>query len=453
MSVPQVSAEFAVRYGLRPDASCLIIPTGQAILLPDKHRLTDLDAAQLAMLRALAAGPTELAAHPGDSVTELVHRLTSDGWLTATTHHHGVAAYTVRPFRHPTQRAARPPATAVLSKFAVLHRVGAQLVVEHPLAWCDVQFHSPTALAAFADCTSGSPVTPGTLAAALRDDLWAGGFLVLDAATEDNQFARRSWSPHELWFHRRSSYGDRVRSWAEFGPTRWAAPQFPPLPARKPEVAEQAIALAAVDLDTLRSNDTNLVAAMEDRVSHRDFTDADPIGVTQLGELLYRCARTRSVRTQGGEEFPSRPYPSGGSLYELEIYPVVRQVAGLAAGMYHYDSFDHVLRPLADTDSAAIDRLLQPAALTLTNGQLPQVLLILAARTGRIMWTYEQIPYAVMLKHVGVLTQNIYLVATAMGLGAVAQGYVDTTAFAAATGSDELDECALGSVVLGAPQV
>lgn len=449
---PQVSSGVTVRYSLRPDASCLITPAGQAILLPDKHRLADLDPAQLAVLRALGTGPTDLAAHPADSVAVLVRQLTGNGWLTATTSDDSGAAYTVRPFRRPTQPATPAPSTAVLSKFAVLHRVGDHMVAEHPLAWCDVQLHSATALAAFAHCTSGSPVTPGTVAAALLHDLWAGGFLVLDASTEDGQLARRSWSAHELWFHRRSSYGDRVRSWAEFGPTRWAAPHFPPLPARKPEVGEQAIALPAVDLQALRSHDTSLVAAMEDRVSQRDFTDTDPITVSQIGELLYRCARTRTVRTQGGEEFPSRPYPSGGSLYELEIYPVVRRVAGLAPGMYHYDSFDHALRPVPETDRTAIDRLLQPAALTLTNGQLPQVLLVLAARTGRIMWTYEQIPYAVALKHVGVLTQNIYLVATALGLGAVAQGYVDTTAFAAATGNDELDECALGSVVLGTPR-
>ena len=75
---------------------------------------------------------------------------------------------------------------------------------------------------------------------------------------------------------------------------------------------------------------------------------------------------------------------------------------------------------------------------------------MLAARTGRISWTYEQMPYAVILKHVGVLTQNLYLAATAMGLGGVAQGYGDTAAFAAATGRDELVECNVGTFVVGA---
>jgi SagB-type dehydrogenase family enzyme len=120
--------------------------------------------------------------------------------------------------------------------------------------------------------------------------------------------------------------------------------------------------------------------------------------------------------------------------------------------MYHYDSFDHVLRPVTDIENPAIARLLTPSSLTLSGGQLPQILFVFAARVGRVMWTYEQIPYAVMLKHVGVLTQTMSLVATDMGLGTVAQGYCDTAAFAELAGVDELTECALGSLVLGTPK-
>ena len=53
------------------------------------------------------------------------------------------------------------------------------------------------------------------------------------------------------------------------------------------------------------------------------------------------------------------------------------------------------------------------------DGKQPQVLFVLAARVGRMMWTYEQMPYAVILKHAGILTQSLYLIATAMGLGGV----------------------------------
>ncbi|WP_324198097.1 nitroreductase family protein [Nocardia beijingensis] len=54
-----------------------------------------------------------------------------------------------------------------------------------------------------------------------------------------------------------------------------------------------------------------------------------------------------------------------------------------------------------------------------------------------------------VLRHVGILTQTISLTATAMGLGACALGAPDTAAFAAATGLDELEECGVGSMILG----
>lgn len=98
-----------------------------------------------------------------------------------------------------------------------------------------------------------------------------------------------------------------------------------------------------------------------------------------------------------------------------------------------------------------MSQLLKPAAATLTGGAEPQVLVVMAARCGRIMWTYEQIAYAAILKDVGVLMQTIYLAATAMGLGACAQGFGDTAAFVAATGVDELQECSVGSIIVGSP--
>ena len=45
--------------------------------------------------------------------------------------------------------------------------------------------------------------------------------------------------------------------------------------------------------------------------------------------------------------------------------------------------------------------------------------------------------------------QTIYLAATAMGLGACAQGFSDTAAFVTATGVDELQECSVGSIIVG----
>jgi SagB-type dehydrogenase family enzyme len=428
-------------------------PGGVAVLLPDKTRLTGLSPTQIRLLKSLNKGPTVPDPEATD-VAELVQQLSDAGLVTITVRSAGSDLYTVRPFASPPPRPAAMSQTTsatVLSKFVVIHRSDGSCVAEHPMSWCDIEIHDGRVLSVLTGLSVNSDgLSPDVLSRLTTDLAWAG--FTTDPTTEADDFPTRSWGPHELWFHRRSTFGVRARDWGRFGPTKWAAGTFPPLPARKAPYPGEPVVLPTADLDELRVSGDALTSAIEDRVSCRDFAPDSPPTLDQLGQLLFRTTRNRKLRVIGDEEFPSRPFPSGGGLYELEVYPVVRQVKGLAPGVYHHDSFDHVLRPVAAFDNPAVARLLTPSSLTLVDGQLPQVLLVFAARVGRIMWTYEQIPYAVMLKHVGVLTQTMSLVATDMGLGSVAQGYCDTGAFAELAGVDEMTECALGSLVLGSPR-
>ena len=79
----------------------------------------------------------------------------------------------------------------------------------------------------------------------------------------------------------------------------------------------------------------------------------------------------------------------------------------------------------------------------------PQLVILIAARFGRVTWKYESMAYALVLKHVGVLFQTMYLVATAMGLAPCALGGGNSDAFAAATGLDYYAEPTVGEFILG----
>ncbi|MET8648643.1 SagB family peptide dehydrogenase [Nocardia aurea] len=446
------------RFALRTGVTCLTTPAG-AILLnpPHNEKLTGLAGGQLHALKTLNKGPAtvaEMAAGAdGADVAGLMDRLADAGWLAVTVRDGGRDLYTIRPFGQPAPRPTTPPRwSATLSKFAVLHRDSEGFVLEHPRGWCDLRIHDPRLLALLDGPGAADANVPIAVKTQFAEDLHWCGFMVPDETSEDREFGTRSWSAPDLWFHRRSTLGERTVTWEHFGPTKWGKGQFPQPAARKPNYPGEPVALATPDLTARREQDPSLTAVLEDRVSTRAFDDARPITVEQLAELLYRTGRTRGSQTVGeGEELLSRPYPSGGGVYELELYPVVRNVAGLAPGMYHYDSFDHVLRPVADADSPAVSRLLKSTRATLAEGADPQVLLIMAARSGRVMWTYEQVAYAAILKHVGVLMQTIYLASTAMGLGACAQGFGDTAAFVSAAGVDELEECSVGSMIIGSP--
>jgi SagB-type dehydrogenase family enzyme len=421
---------------------------------PRSEKLTRLTAGQLQALKTLNQGPTTVAdisgpfeTTPGGEIGTLMNRLAANGWLTVTVRGAGQDLYTILPFGQPPPRPAPLSRSAVLSKFAVLHRDSAGFILEHPLAWCDLRIHDSHLLVVL-DGPDDAHLPTAVVAQFVEDLRWCG--MLVPAGEEDGGFETLSWSAPDLWFHRRSTLGERTVTWDHFGPTKWAKGRFPQPPARRPNYPGEPIALPVPDLTATRTQDPTLTAVLEDRVSTRTFDEAHSITSGQLAELLYRTARTRRTQPVGeDEELLSRPYPSGGGIYELELYPVVRHVSGLEAGMYHYDSFDHALRLVAAADSRAVSQLIKPASATLTRGAEPQVLIVMSARAGRIMWTYEQIGYAAILKDVGVLMQTIYLAATAMGLGACAQGFGDTAAFVAATGVDERQECSVGSIIVG----
>ncbi|MBL1077225.1 SagB family peptide dehydrogenase [Nocardia sp. 2] len=442
------------RYALREGVTCLLTADGALLLDPPKRKdLPALSPNRLQAMRILKAGPLEAEQAADPDVGALLDELTAEGWLATTVRDGDRELYTIRPFTTPPARSADgDPRPDTLSKFALLHRDSDGFVLEHPLSWCDLRVHDARVLALLGGQSPADSGLDPELVARLAQDLRWGGFTVAATDSEDERFTTRSWSAPDLWFHRRSTLGPRTLTWEHFGPTKWAKPSFPQPIARKPAYPGEAVALTAPDLDSLRITDPSLTDVLEDRYSCRAFDEAAPITADQLGELLYRAARTRGVRSAGpGEELVSRPYPSGGSVYELEIYPIIRHVSGLESGMYHYDSFDHVLRPVAPIDSPAVQKLISSTSATLADGGLPQVVLVVAARSGRVMWTYEQVAYASILKHVGVLMQTVYLAATAMGLGTCAQGFSDTAAFVGATGVDELEECNVGSIIIGSP--
>jgi SagB-type dehydrogenase family enzyme len=449
VSYPE-QTRFAFRFGV----TCLTTPAGAVLLNPPRsEKLSRLTAAQLQALKTLNQGPATISeiatTSPGGEIDTLIDRLVGGGWLTVTVREDRKDLYSILPCGQPPPRPEPSSRSGALSKFAVLHRDSDGFVVEHPLSWCDVRIHDSRLLVLLdANAADGSQLPPAVVSQFIADLQWCG--ILVPNADEDARFETLSWSAPDLWFHRRSTLGERTVTWEHFGPTKWAKGRFPQPPARRTNYPGEPIPLPVPDLEARRTQDPTLTSVLEDRVSTRTFDDTHPVTVEQLAELLYRTARTRGIQPVGdGEELLSRPYPSGGGVYELELYPVVRNVAGLEPGMYHYDSFDHLLRPVAAADSPAVSQLLKPASATLTGGAEPQVLIVIAARCGRIMWTYEQIGYAAILKDVGVLMQTIYLAATAMGLGACGQGFGDTTAFVAATGVNELEECSVGSMVVG----
>lgn len=406
--------------------------------------------------RDCTAAALRAAADGGDWLPELLDQLTTGGWLVVAVSSDDRPWYTLQPVRH--GEPVRPlPADAdvVLSRFAIVRRDDDGFVVESPRSWCEVRVEDPAVLAALG--VLGRPVGPAALEAVLPEDvarrlaadLWAGSLVVPVGDAEETELRLRQWSPFELWMHSRSRLGATGRFNASWGATGWAEGRFDPLPARHDGFDGPAVELHRPDLDAVRARDPSLTEVLEARRSVREHDPDQPLTVAQLGEFLYRCARVRGVEVLDGVEHVDRPFPSGGALHEIELYPVVRQVAGLEPGLYHYDGHAHRLR-LVSGDTPAVRRLIETAQQA-TFAESPQVVITMAARFGRLMWKYEAMGYAAILKNVGALYQVMYSVATAMGLAACGIGGGDAATFNEATGLDYFAESVVGEFLLGSP--
>ncbi|MGW7534239.1 SagB/ThcOx family dehydrogenase [Amycolatopsis sp. NPDC054798] len=280
--------------------------------------------------------------------------------------------------------------------------------------------------------------------------LHEAGFLSPDAVLATPPGPR--WEVHDRYFHARSRGGctpDHV------GGTFRGSLGRTPLPASKSPLPGERIPLARPTWEAMAREDPTLAVAMEARTSVRGKAPV-PLSADEIGEFLYRVARIRSRQPEPtgpglGYARSDRPFPSGGATYELEIYLTVARCRGLDPGSYHYDAAEHVLRPIdADPDDRSA---LLHVARSATGGQAdPDVLFTIAARFGRVTWKYESMAYALTLKHVGVLYQTMYLVATAMRLSPCALGSGDSVVAAQALQLDPIKEPTVGEFLLsGSP--
>jgi SagB-type dehydrogenase family enzyme len=446
------------RVVLVPGVASLTAADGTTHLVRSVHRqcLGRLSDAQREVLSRLAAGPCPAHALTGDGQIDggdLLGLLRAGGWLTTVVSVGEKPCYDLVPVRPaPAERAPTGPAAQRpmvtgrwrLSRFVALRPLAGQLVLQSPLAWCDLVVRDgriAAALAALAGPAATVANLPAELGRRLLNDLRRTGLAVAEDAEQD--LTHRQWSAHELVFHEHTRIGLRTAP-APFGATWWADGQFPPPPAHRPTHPGTPVGLPS----PTPPDDTPWHVVLHTRRSIRAYDETAPLDLPQLATFLHRVAAVRATLPGPGGEQVDRAAPAAGAIHELELYLAVRLVAGLDPGLYHYDAHEHRLR-LVTPDGGPVRRLLADARMGMGVPAAPQVLVVLAARFGRLMWKYQALSYALLLKDVGVMLHQMYLVATALGLAPCALGTGDSAAFAAATGLDVLDECSVGEFALG----
>ncbi len=183
----------------------------------------------------------------------------------------------------------------------------------------------------------------------------------------------------------------------------------------KEVIREQVVKgnIVYLPLPRIRGN-MSLEEAIAYRRSIREYKN-QPLTLFQLSQILWAAQGLTETK------WKFRASPSAGATYPLEVYVVVGKngVEGLKAGIYVYDPFTHTLRLIKEGD---VREELYEACLRQQWVRDAPVNIVVVAEYERTTKVYGERGIRYVHMEVGHVGQNIYLEATALGLGTVAVG-------------------------------
>jgi len=266
-------------------------------------------------------------------------------------------------------------------------------------------------------------------------------------SAEDASAALNRWERQDLLFHMKSRVGYHDNPVGRTYPFKNSEPPFS---ARK-DIRE----LKYKDVITLfkpewKALDISLKEVLQKRSSTRKY-GIKPISLDQLSKFLYyshSVNTTIPVSENQLYESSKRSYPSGGGSYSLEIYVIVNRSESLVAGIYYYCPYEHSLFKI-EHNISDYNKILLDAKYANGSHELPDILLVITSRFGRMNWKYQTMAYSAILKDVGALFMTMYCVATALNIGICALGCGDIAAFKNIIKNEIWEESSVGEIVLG----
>ena len=154
--------------------------------------------------------------------------------------------------------------------------------------------------------------------------------------------------------------------------------------------------------------------ALQNRRSRRTYAD-EPLTLEELSQVLWSG---QGITDESGH----RTAPSARSAYPYAMYVVVRNVTGLAPGLYAYLPEKNALGDLDLTDAggALIDAGVQD------NSQKAPAVIALSGSYAKMAKLFPDDPVTNTLIEAGHIGQNIYLQIEALGLSTVVTGGFDS---------------------------
>jgi len=147
------------------------------------------------------------------------------------------------------------------------------------------------------------------------------------------------------------------------------------------------------------------------RRSIRDYSPS-PLTLRELSHILFAAY---GVTNEEG----FKTVPSAGATYPLEIYVNVRDVIGVEDGVYKYIPERHSIVRVLDEE---VGHKLALSSLKQMFIAIAPIVLIITANYERTTRVYGDRGFRYVYMEVGCVAQNVYLMATSLGLGTVAVG-------------------------------
>jgi SagB-type dehydrogenase family enzyme len=147
------------------------------------------------------------------------------------------------------------------------------------------------------------------------------------------------------------------------------------------------------------------------------------LGLAELAELLYFSAGLTRKYRFGGELHYMRAASATGALYPIELYVVAGNVAGLEAGVYHFDPLGFQLSRIRKGDYRA-----ELAAVSNDSIALAPATIAFTSLAWKNAWKYEARSYRHWFWDGGVIAANLISLSASMGSPTrIVQGFVDQT--------------------------
>jgi SagB-type dehydrogenase family enzyme len=184
-----------------------------------------------------------------------------------------------------------------------------------------------------------------------------------------------------------------------------------PFPVRVP--SEHCVALPRAEANG------PVAQALAMRRSCRHYA-ARPLGAQVLAGIMAGAYGVQGTAGPDvGRDVLSRPVPSAGALYPLELYLSLARIEGVPDGVYRYLPLHHRLEPVRPppTTEEVADLLLAQAFVRDAN-----VLVFVAAGFGRTLDKYGPRGYRYLLLEGGHVAQALCLLAAENGLDSLCMG-------------------------------